>query len=77
MPNNGRVSMTYRDTPGENREFDRRASRLESQGFRISEMVALPIRKGETLRSPVRWRYTFELRPEEQLYPDRQRVCPR
>ena len=60
MTKRNKVSRTFRNTPGENRKFARWAEELEKEGYRSADMAALPLRKGETLLSPTRWKYTFE-----------------
>ena len=64
MTRANRVSRVFTNTPAENRKFDRWAEKLMAEGFTQTGMKSLPLRKGETLRSPARWRYTFERRGE-------------
>ena len=66
MPKQNKVSRIFKDTPAENRKFARWAEKLEKEGFRSTGMVCQPLRKGETLRSPARWRYTFEREVEDE-----------
>ena len=65
MLKRNKASRTFKDTPAQNRKFARWTEKLEKEGFRSTGMELQSLRKGETLRSPPRWKYTYERRVED------------